>query len=466
MEFKTNYIDDNRFELTIKLSKDDFINEVDKQLKKKRNETVFKGFRKGKTPMGFLRRTFGNQILADVINKKIDEALSKYLKDEGIELMLSPIAVENQKPLDININKVDDIEVSFDLHKKPDYEIKGISEEDSYTSYDIEIDQKIIDEQLDRFKNQYGKYEPYDGDFDEDTFITVKADELDGDNIKKDGYNTEFSIKIAELSDEYKDSVLKLKKDSEFTFDVYKLLADADDKKVRDYLLNIDENDFEEGEDIGIGNMFKGKIIASEKFVPAELTPEFFEEQNFPNIKSEEDYIKLITDDFKKHYDSESEKFLQLEIAEKLKEINELPVNKEYVKRWIKEQYPDKTEEEVDNSMDDVYKDLNWQSIVDKLIKKYDVEVTKEELSRKLESQARQMVGGNQELLSQIMEYMIQDEKLVNNTYNEMFIDKIFGEVAKTVTKVSEKITWDDFLKLVQKYNKQKVEETQSQEEE
>ncbi len=466
MEFKTKNIDDNRFELTIELSKDDYAQEVINELKKKRKETSFKGFRKGKTPMGFLKRTFGNQILADVINKKIDNGLSKYLKDENIELMLSPIAVENQTPLDIDINKMDNMSVSFDLHKKPDFEIKGISEEDSYTNYEIEIDQKIIDEQIDRLRNQYGKYEPYAGELNEDTFITVQAHELEGDEIKKDGYVTEFSLKINELNDKSKETVLKLNKDDEFTFDVYDFLKDADEEKVRDYLLNIDENDFEEGEDIGIGNMFKGKIIGVEEYVPAELTPEFFEEQNFPDVNSKEDYIKLITDDFDKHYKDESEKFLQLEIAERLKEINTVPFNEEYVKRWVKEQYPDMSPEELDKNLDNIFKDLKWQAIIDKLIKKYNVEVTKEELGQKLESQARQMVGNNQELLSQIMEYMLKDEELVNKTYNEMFIDKIFGEVAKEVTKVSEKISWDDFVEKAQKYNKQAAVNTDTQEEE
>ena len=466
MEFKTKNIDDNRFELTIELSKDDYAQEVINKLKKKRKETNFKGFRKGKTPMGFLKRTFGNQILADVINKKIDNGLSKYLKDENIELMLSPIAVENQTPLDIDINKMDNMSVSFDLHKKPDFEIKGISEEDSYTNYEIEIDQKIIDEQIDRFRNQYGKYEPYAGELNEDTFITVQAHELEGDEIKKDGYVTEFSLKINELNDKSKETVLKLNKDDEFTFDVYDFLKDADEEKVRDYLLNIDENDFEEGEDIGIGNIFKGKIIGVEEYVPAELTAEFFEEQNFPDVKSKEDYIKLITDDFDRHYKDESEKFLQLEIAERLKEINTVPFNEEYVKRWVKEQYPDMSPEELDKNLDNIFKDLKWQAIIDKLIKKYNVEVTKEELGQKLESQARQMVGNNQELLSQIMEYMLKDEELVNKTYNEMFIDKIFGEVAKEVTKVSEKISWDDFVEKAQKYNKQAAVKEKPQEEE
>jgi len=454
MEFKVKDIDDNRFELTIDISKDDYINEVDNQLKKKRKDTDFKGFRKGKAPMGFMRRTFGDSILAEVINKKIDTGLSEYLKENKVELMLSPLGKEDQKPLDIDINKMEDISVTFDLHKKPEFEIKGISSEDSYTYYDIELDPKTIDSEVERFKNQYGKFEAYDGKLKEDNFIAVSAKELDGDKIKNDGYDTEFTIKIAEISKDYKKDILKLKKGDDFTFDVYKFLEEADDKKVRDYLLNIDEKDFKEGEDIGIGNMFKGTIKNTEKYVPAELNEEFFKNANIPDVNSEEDYIELISKDIKKHYQSESDKLLQLDIAERLKEINEFSFSEEYVNRWIKEQYPDLSEEEVNKNLENSFKDLKWQSIVDQLIKKYKVEVTKEDLAKKMEQQAASMIGNNPQMISQMIEYMMQDEKLVNSTYNEMFIDKIFSAASNDITKVEEKISWDDFIKKAEKYSK------------
>ncbi len=455
MNYDVNNIDDNRFELTINISKDEYLNEVDAELKKKRKESNFKGFRKGKTPMGFIKRTFGNAILSDIINKKIDESLSNYLKDNHIELMLSPIASEKQEPLDININEPKNFSVTFDLYKKPDFEIKGISGEDEYTFYDIEVDEKIIDDEINRLKNQFGKFEPFEGKLSEESYITIYAKELEGNTIKEDGYETEFTVKVDELDEPYKAKVLKLNIGDEFDFDIYKLLKDSDDKKVRDYLLNIDENDFKEGEDLGIGNMFKGEIKKIEQFVPAELNEDFFKDNNIPNATNEEEYREIIRKDLKKHYDSESEKLLHLDIAEKLKEINEIDFSAEYIERWIKEQYPDKNDDEISKIIEDSKNDLKWQSIVDKLIKKYNVEVTKEDLAKKLEDQARTMVGNNPQYISQIIEIMMKDEKLVNNSYNELFIDKIFSAVSNDIKKVPTKVSWDEFVKLAKKYNDQ-----------
>ncbi len=395
MNYDVNNIDDNRFELTINISKDDYLDEVQNELKKKRKESNFKGFRKGKTPMGFIKRTFGNAILSDIIRKKIDSGLSEYLKDNNIELMLSPISSENQKPLDININDPKDFSVSFDLYKKPDFEIKGISSEDEYTSYDIEVDEKIIDDEINRLKNQYGKFESFDGDFTKECYITVNAKELDGDKIKESGYETEFTVKIDELEEESKDKILKLHTSDSFDFDIYKFLKDSNEDKVKDYILNIEKNDFEEGEDLGIGNIFKGEIINAEMFAPAELNEEFFNNNNIPNATNEEEYRNILRNEIKKHYDSESEKLLHLDIAEKLKEINEIDFSTEYIERWIKEQYPDKKDDEITQIIEDSKKELKWQSIVDKLLKKYNIEVTKEDLAKRIEEQARVMVGDN-----------------------------------------------------------------------
>ena len=455
MNYDVNNIDDNRFELTINISKDDYLDEVQNELKKKRKESSFKGFRKGKTPMSFIKKTFGNAVLSDIINKKIDSALSDYLKDNNIQLMLSPIASERQEPLDININDPKDFSVSFDLYKKPDFELKGISAEDEYTVYDIEVDEKLIDDEIERLKNQFGKFEPFEGKLTDESYVTVYAKELDDKEIKKNGYETEFTVTIDELSEEEKEKILKLNVGDSFDFDIYNLLDDADEKHIRDYLLNIDEDDYEEGEDLGIGNMFKGEIKKVEKFVPAELNEEFFEENSIPNATSEEEYREIIRKDIKRHYDSESEKLLHLDIAEKLKEINEINFSTEYIERWIKEQYPDKKDDEITQIIEDSKKDLKWQSIVDKLIKKYNVEVTKEDLAHKLEDQARGMVGNNPQYISQIIEIMMKDEKLVNNTYNELFIDKIFSAVANDIKKVPEKTSWDKFVEIAKKYQDQ-----------
>lgn len=281
MDYKINNIDDNRFELTINISKDDYLPEVETQLKKKKKEASFKGFRKGMVPDSFLKKTYGNSVLSEVINGKMDTSLNEIMKENNIDLMLSPILSDTQPPLDINIFDMQDYSVTFDLHKKPSAELKGISSEDSYKFYEITPDEEIIENDVKNLKTKYGKFIPFDGNISEDIILTITANELENGELKDKGYDTEFTIKTSEITEGYKNYILKLKSGESFDFDIYNFITGADEKKVRDYILNLDEKDFKEGEDIGIGNMFKGTIKKTESFEFAELDEPFFKTLKF-----------------------------------------------------------------------------------------------------------------------------------------------------------------------------------------
>ena len=59
--------------LTVTVAQEDYKGELNKELKRYRNQASLKGFRKGKTPMSVVRKMFGRSILADVINREMQE---------------------------------------------------------------------------------------------------------------------------------------------------------------------------------------------------------------------------------------------------------------------------------------------------------------------------------------------------------------------------------------------------------
>ena len=459
MDYKIINIDDNRFELTINFSKEDYLHEVEAELKKKKKDANFKGFRKGMVPDSFLKKTYGNSVLSEVINNKMDASLNEIMKENNMELMLSPILSAGQPPLDINIFDMQNYTVTFDLHKKPVMELKGISAEDSYKFYEIEPDQEIIENDVKNLKTKHGKFVPYEGEITDEIILTISAKEVENGELKDSGYDTEFTIKTSEITNDYKSNILKLKVGETFDFDIYNFINGADEKKVKDYILNLDEKDFKEGEDIGIGNIFRGEIKKTESFEFAEMDDEFFRNLDIPGVKNEGEYREFIKEDLKKFHDGESEKLLHLEIAENLKEVNTFDFSKDYIKTWVKQHYPDKTEEEIDDVTEKSIKDLQWQNIVDILIKKYNISVTKEELDIKLRQYAASMVGYNPEYIDRVMEMIIKDEKYVNGIYNEMYIEKIFGEISNNITKVIEHTNFEEFKKIAEKYKVQDQED-------
>ncbi len=455
MDYKLNNIGSNRYELEIVLETQDYMPEVEKELKKKKKEANFKGFRKGMVPDNFIKKSYGNNVLSEVVNKSMDNFLNEIMKENNMELMLSPILSENQEPLNIDIYSPQNYKVVFDIHKKPAVELKGISTEDSYNFYNIDIDEEIINNEIKNLKTRFGKFVPYNGEINDETIISFFAKELDNNEIKQNGYETEFSVKVIEFEEGFKKNLISAKIGDEMDFDIYNILKDADKEKVHDYLLNIDKKDFKEGEDLGIGNFFRGEIKRIEVYEFAELNEEVIRTLSIQGVKNEEELRNYLREDIKKHYDSESEKLMHLEIADKLKEINEFEISEDYVNAWIKQHYAEKTEDEVKEIVEKSMKDLQWQNIVDILIKKYEVSVSKEELDQKLRMSAASMAGYNQEYIDRIMEYIMQDEKYVNEVYNEMFIEKIFGEISKNITRVEQNISFEEFKTLSAKYKRQ-----------
>lgn len=455
MDYKLNNIGSNRYELEIVLETKDYMPEVEKELKKKKKEANFKGFRKGMVPDNFIKKSYGNNVLSEVVNKSMDNFLNEIMKENNMELMLSPVLSENQEPLNIDIYNPENYKVIFDIHKKPGVELKGISSEDSYNFYNIDIDEEIINNEIKNLKTRFGKFVPYNGEINDETIISFFAKELDNNEIKQNGYETEFSVKVIEFEEGIKKNLISAKIGDEMDFDIYNILKDADKEKVHDYLLNIDKKDFKEGEDLGIGNFFRGEIKRIEVYEFAELNEEVIRTLSIQGVNNEEELRNYLREDIKKHYDSESEKLMHLEIADKLKEINEFEISEDYVNAWIKQHYAEKTEDEVKEIVEKSMKDLQWQNIVDILIKKYEVSVSKEELDQKLRMSAASMAGYNQEYIDRIMEYIMQDEKYVNEVYNEMFIEKIFGEISKNITRVEQNISFEEFKTLSAKYKRQ-----------
>jgi len=70
---KTELIDKGQLssELIIVLEKSDYLDKYKSELKKYKNKAHLKGFRKGKTPLSAIKKMYGQSVLADVINEKL-----------------------------------------------------------------------------------------------------------------------------------------------------------------------------------------------------------------------------------------------------------------------------------------------------------------------------------------------------------------------------------------------------------
>ena len=127
----------------IDITKADYSENVEKILTNYRKTANIPGFRKGQVPMSLVKKQYGKSVLADEVNKTLQEALGKYLNDEKLDVLGSPLPVA-QDDLDW---ESEDFSFAFEIGLSPEFEIK-LKAKKALTKYTITADKKMIDDQV------------------------------------------------------------------------------------------------------------------------------------------------------------------------------------------------------------------------------------------------------------------------------------------------------------------------------
>ncbi|MDE6206911.1 MAG: trigger factor family protein, partial [Muribaculaceae bacterium] len=88
-------------EIVVKLVESDYADRVTKELKEIGQKRQIPGFRKGHIDLAQLRKRFGKQVKAEVLNDVASDAAIKYIQDNNLDLLGQPIpAVDQEMPLE------------------------------------------------------------------------------------------------------------------------------------------------------------------------------------------------------------------------------------------------------------------------------------------------------------------------------------------------------------------------------
>ena len=141
--------------LTVEIEQEDVAAQVKKVLTDYRKRASIPGFRKGNIPMGVVKKQYGQAVLVDEVNKRLQTSLNDYLNNEKLDILGNPLPV----PVDTIDWTADSFSFDFELGLAPAVEVK-LPNRRSVIRYDIQADDKFVDEQLERLQKQYGSLTP------------------------------------------------------------------------------------------------------------------------------------------------------------------------------------------------------------------------------------------------------------------------------------------------------------------
>jgi len=440
------HIGDLHEKITVKLTKEDYWPSFEKSLKQYAKQANVPGFRKGMVPAGMVRKMYGQSLFGDEVLRSAGKQLEDYLQNEKLAIFAQPMIIPNEEKINLDMNNPSEVDFSFEVGLKPDFEIPALKNNTPLTKYKVTVGDKMLEDEIERISRRYGKVEDQEtiSTKDDLVYTTYELSDADGN--------------IAAESQKVEDTELFEK----FPAKLQDLLRG---KKAGDSLV-IRPSEIAEGEELA--TFMKGLKLGTESadqhfkltitkvglLIPRALDAELFLEV-FPNemITSEEAFRERIRTELSKEYDRISKERLQNEIYELLVHNTplQLPVN--FLKRWMKEgQEKSKSAAEVEKEFPGFDHQLRWTLISDKLIQDNNINVSLAEVTEDIKGRVLSYFGMDNDedapWMDSYMQKVAKDQKTMDETYRRILFDRLFQWLETQFNVEEKEVTEEEFFKL------------------
>ena len=437
--------------LKITIEKDDYQGEVDKTLKNYRKQANIPGFRQGQAPIGMIKRQFGMQVKMDVINKILGEKLNGYIIDNKIAMLGNPLP--NEAQVEQDLEKDGPFEFIFDIAVAPEINIE-INGNDEIDHYSIEVDDKLVDQQVDMFRSRAGHYDKVE-EYDAAQNDMLKGDlrELDADgNAKEDGIVVEQAVLMPEYIkvEDQKSLFDGAKLGSVITFNPKKAYPESN-AEIKS-LLKISDEQAE-----GLTSDFTFLVTEISRFVKAEVNQELFDQVfGEGNVKDEADFRQKVAESIKTQFSNDEEFKFMLDIRKYAEDkVGEVAFPDELLKRVMKSNNQDKDDKFIEDNYAASIKELKWSLIKNELMEANELKVEKEDVVKVVKDIARMqfaqygMSNVPEEYLDNYVDKIMKEEKNLES-YIERASDIKLAAALKKVVKLNEKtVSLDEFNKIM-----------------
>ena len=422
----------------IEITKVDYFDNVEKILTDYRKTANIPGFRKGQVPMGLVKKQHGKNVLAEEVNKILQSSLGKYLTDEKLDVLGSPLP---KTDTDVDWD-AEDFSFEFEIGLSPEFDIK-LNAKKAITKYTITADKKMIDDQLVNIQKQYGKLTP-ETVIDKDHEITgVFFNDSEGiestatftlDKLK--GKSNHKSFTTAKIDD-----VLTLKTKGLF-------------KETQDLITYLKlDNKTANGLDIEV-TFTISEINSREK---AELDQELFDKLFGPgNVKTVTELRAKIAEDAEKQFVQQADQKFLNDVTEFLVDKTKFDLPIQFLQKWIQTAGEEKLDaiqakEEYEKSE----KSMRYQLIESKLIVENNLQVNfddlKEHTSEMIKTQMAQFGQTNptEKEIEDIVARVLSNQDEVKRISEQLTSKKLLDFYKESVTYKDKKLTYDAFVKEV-----------------
>lgn len=297
METVINELEGCKREFEATLNYEELTPYFDKAIEDYRKKVVLPGFRKGKAPLGMVKKRFGESIEYSSLEDIANQVFSEYMMENDVPM------IGQGKMTDIDYEPKDKFTFKVEFEVKPDIKVenyKGLE----LSKKNYVIDDSLVEEEVNYHRLNNAELAMDSAAVDDDYVVTADVKVLDesGNIIIGQGQkDVKFFLGNKDLLPEFKSALEGIKEDEDRVVET----------KTKD------------------GNTQKVKITSKkvEKVVYPELNEEFFNKvTRKEEIKTEEEFRNELKSELGKIYNDAADRELQNEIISELVKLNDIEV--------------------------------------------------------------------------------------------------------------------------------------------
>lgn len=431
--------------IKVEIEENDYAENVKKTLKKYQQKANVPGFRPGKAPMAMIQRMYKTSVMADEVQNIMSEALYKYIDDEKLEILGSPLSNE-EKTGAIDFDNQTSFTFFFDAALAPKVEL-------AWDKVDVKLAQikvpaKDVESQIDHITRQYGKFETPET-IGENDYVYGKIVELDKNGEPKEGGISTFSsFELSTIKDEaIRASFVGKKNEDKVVLNAAKAFS----AETIENTLHIDA---------AAAKKFKSDVEVSisgcSRITPHEINEELFA-QVFPgaDIKDAAAFKKKVTEEINKANDEQCEILYVNQVRKALLDNFSAQLPEAFLKRWILSRGgKDVTAQSIEDDWAEKYlPSLKWEIIDTELNKIQSIEPTHIEIVDEVKNILRPSMPMNEgedekaysERLEQTAQTIAKDGKNMGQLVDKLYVRKTAKLFREKLNPEVEKISAKEF---------------------
>ncbi len=436
--------------LTVAMEKADYQERVDKTLKSYRKKANIPGFRQGQVPMGLIKKQFGMSVVADEVNKLLGEKIYDYIKENKIQMLGEPMPnEEKQKPVDFE--KEENFEFVFDIAVAPEFKVE-LTEKDKIDFYNITVDDKLIDQQVEMFASRAGQYEKVDS-YEVKDMLKGNIAELDENgNTKENGITVDDAVMSPDyMKNEDQKTLFKDAKVGDVITFNPSVAYDGNEAEISS-MLKLKKEDV-----AGLKSNFSYQISEITRFKKAEVNQELFDTVYGEGaVKDEAGFRAKISEGLSMQLVNDSDYKFLLDVRAYLeKKVGKLEFADDLLKKIMLRSNQDKDQDYVDKNYEGSVKELAWHLIKEQIVSANNIKVEEADIKEAAKETARQqfaqygMTNIPEDILDNYSKQMLEKKENLDGLVDRC-VDVKLTAALKKVVKLNEKsITLEEFNKLM-----------------